>query len=80
MACNLKKRTLWLSLSLLCTEASDLTFHGHTVVITLAIEQEQNELNLMSSWVFEKCSTSNSKYHRDSINKSFSVSDGWTSK
>lgn len=44
------------------------------MIITLAVEQEQNELNLMSSWVFEKCSTSNSKYHRDSINKSSSVS------
>ena len=63
MACNLKGRTLCLSLPLLCTEAIELTFHGCTLIIRLAVEQEQNELNLMSSRVFEKCSTSNSKYH-----------------
>lgn len=64
MACNLKERTLCPSLPLLCTEAIELSFHGHTLIIRLAVEQEQNELNLMSSWVFEKCSTSNRKYHR----------------
>lgn len=49
MACNLKERTLCLSLPLLCTEAIELTFQGHTLIIRLAVEQEQNELNLMSS-------------------------------
>lgn len=64
MACNLKERTLCISLPLLCTETIELTFHGYTLIIRLAVEQERNELNLMSGWPFEKCSTSNSKYHR----------------
>lgn len=76
MACNLKERTLCLSFPLLYTEAIEVTFHGHTLIIRLSVEQEQNELNLMSSWAFEKCSSSNSKYHTDSINKSSPVSDG----
>lgn len=58
MVCNLKKGTLCLALPLLCTEAIQLTFHEHILIIRLAVEQEQSELNLMSSWAFEKFKTS----------------------
>lgn len=68
MTCNLMGRILCPSLPLLCTEAIELTLDQHILIIWLTAEQEQNELDLMSSWAFEKCNTSHCKYDKNSRN------------